>query len=105
MRREALGEASLEQQIVLAPNCSLTPKTAVLFFASLCGVSLVFAMFFVLQGLWPVLPFWGLEMLLLGLALHWSMRRRHERQVLTITDDSIRIVSVSRDREEKQEFS
>jgi uncharacterized membrane protein len=95
----------LEQRIVLAPNCSLTPKGAALFFASLCAVSLLFALFFAVQGLWPVLPFWGLEMFVLGLALHLSLRRRHERQVLTITDDSISIVWVSRDREEKQEFS
>jgi len=95
----------MEQRIVLAPNCSLTPPAALLFFASICAFSLAFSLFFVLQGLWPVLPFWGLEMLVLGLALRTSMRRRFYTQTLLITDAQVSLVTRSRRGEAKQEFA
>jgi uncharacterized membrane protein len=95
----------LDQRIVLIPNCSLTPRTAVFFFSTIFAVSLTFALFFALQGLWPILPFWGLEMLVLGLALHWSLKRRHHRQEVLVTETEIRIITFSEGGEQKQEFS
>jgi uncharacterized membrane protein len=95
----------MEERIVLAPNCSLTPSAARLFFACTCLFSLVFAMLFVFQGLWPVLPFWALEMLALGLALNASMRRRRYTQTLLITDSKVSLVTRSRRGDTKQEFA
>ena len=95
----------MEQRIELAPNCSLKPAGAVLFFASICLFSLVFALFFVVQGFWPVLPFWGLEMLALGMALRASMRQGKYTQTVTITDSQVSLVTRSRRGEAKQEFA
>ena len=53
--------------IQLSPNCSLTPRGAALFFASICTVSFSIALVMAFKGLWPIFPFAGLEMLLLGL--------------------------------------
>jgi uncharacterized membrane protein len=100
-----LPEPFLEQRIVLTPNCSLTPRSALLFFGSIFGVSLTFALFFVAKGLWPILPFWGLEMVVLGIALRLSMKRRHQRQEVLVTDSEIRIITLSTSGQEKQEFS
>jgi uncharacterized membrane protein len=93
------------QRIELAPNCSLTPAGAKLFFSCTCLFSLAFALIFVFQGFWPVLPFWALEMLALGLALHASMRRRLYTQTVLITDSQISLVTRSRRGEAKQEFA
>lgn len=41
------------------------------------------------QGYWPVLPFAGLEMALLGWALKMSMSRRHHRQAITISEQNV----------------
>ena len=95
----------MEQRIELKPNCSLKPAGAWLFFAATCLFSLSFAMFFVWQGFWPVLPFWALEMLALGAALHASMRRRHYTQTVLITDSRITLMTRSRRGEVKQEFA
>jgi uncharacterized membrane protein len=95
----------MEQRIELAPNCSLTPAGAKLFFACTCLFSLVFALLFVFQGFWPVLPFWALEMLALGLALNASMRRRRYSQTLLITDSKVSLVTRSRRGDSKQEFA
>jgi uncharacterized membrane protein len=100
-----LSFAPMEQRITLAPNCSLTVAGARLFFAATCLFSLCFALFFVLQGFWPVLLFWALEMLGLGLALHASMQRRNYSQTVLITDSRISLVTRSRHGEAKQEFA
>jgi len=42
------------------------------------------------QGFWPVLPFAGLEMLVLGWALAISLRNRHVVQRLAFSDNEIR---------------
>jgi uncharacterized membrane protein len=95
----------MEKRIELSPNCSLTPLGAKLFFGSICVFSLAFAMIFVVMGFWPVLPFWALEMLALGAALHSSMQRRFHTQTVTITDAQISLITRSRRGEAKQEFA
>jgi uncharacterized membrane protein len=95
----------MEQRIELAPNCSLNPIAAKLFFGATCLFSLSFALIFVVHGLWPVLPFWAFEMLVLGLALYASMRRRKYTQTVLITDSHISLVTRSRHGEAKQEFA
>ena len=95
----------MEQRIELAPNCSLKPSGAILFFVATCLFSLGLALFFVFQGFWPVLPFWALEMLALGLALYGSMQRRLYTQTVTITESRISLVTRSRRGEAKQEFA
>jgi uncharacterized membrane protein len=95
----------MEQRIELAPNCSLNAAGAMLFFISTCLFSLGFALFFVFHGFWPVLPFWALEMLALGLALQASMRRAKYSQTVLITESQISLVTRSRHGAQKQEFA
>ncbi|HWJ37039.1 MAG TPA: DUF2244 domain-containing protein [Steroidobacteraceae bacterium] len=95
----------MEKRIELAPNCSLTPAGAKLFFVTTCLFSLTFSLFFACMGFWPVLPFWALEMLALGVGLHASMRRRRYTQTVTITESQISLVTRSRSGEAKQEFA
>jgi uncharacterized membrane protein len=95
----------METRIELAPNCSLTPHGARLFFVATCLFSLAFCMIFVVMGFWPVLPFWGLEMLALGCALKANLQRRAYTQTVTITDSQVSVVTRSRRGEAKQEFA
>jgi len=87
------GDARRGLAIELIPNCSLTPRQAAGFFASLCIVSSAVAGYFTAQGLWPVLPFAGLEMAVLGWALGVSLRRRRYTQTVTVTDRDIEVVT------------
>jgi uncharacterized membrane protein len=83
-------------RIEICPNCSLTVRAAILFFGSLCFVSFTIAALMAVQGFWPILPFAGLEMLLLGWALRTSMARRHYRQTITVSDVDVSIESRER---------
>jgi uncharacterized membrane protein len=77
------------RHIDLAPHCSLSPRGALLFFASVVVVTLGIAAIATLLGFWPVLPFAGAEMLLLGWALRANMQRRFERESIDVTETEV----------------
>jgi uncharacterized membrane protein len=101
----AIAAADGQRRIELLPNCSLTPRTALLFYASVALASLTFASYFVLQGLWPVLPFAGLELAVLGWALWTSLRRRHFTQTITVTERDVEITTRAPSGETRIVFS
>ena len=59
---------------------------------------------FAAQGFWPVLPFAGLEMLVLGWALRESLRNRHVVERLAISRDEIRFDAVGARGEQHRVF-
>lgn len=91
-------------RVELRPNCALTVATAGLFFGSLCAVSFTIAGLFALQGFWPVFPFAGLEMLVLGWALWISLRARFVRQRISISPQEVVIELRTRASEERFVF-
>jgi uncharacterized membrane protein len=79
--------------IVIAPNCSLSVRGAVLFFLSACAPCFGVAGVLTFLGFWPVLPFAGLEMLLLAVALRISLARRHHRQTIVVSESEVAVRS------------
>ena len=83
-------------RFLVRPNCSLSWSGIVRFYLGMVVVSFTIAGAFALNGAWLVLPFAGLEMLVLGLALYSVARRCASWQLITIGADTINIyVSVS----------
>lgn len=91
-------------RVELRPNCALTPAAALLFFASVCAVSFSIAGLFAAQGLWPVFPFAGLEMLVLGWALRVSLRGRHVRERVSVSAAQIVVEFQNRSTQERLVF-
>jgi uncharacterized membrane protein len=90
--------------IELRPNCSLTRRAAFLFFGLTCLTSFAIAGLMAAQGFWPVLPFAGLEMLVLGWALRVSLRNGHVVERLAISGDEIRFDAVGTGEEVHRVF-
>ncbi len=78
-------------RIVIGPNASLSVRQALWFMGLMASVSLGIAGFFAVQGLWPILPFAGLELAALGAALAVVLRRNRYREVLSFDDETIRV--------------
>jgi len=94
-------ETSVDREalrIEICPNCSLSVRGAQVFFAGACVLPCGVGAFLAMKGFWPVLPFAGLEMALLGWALKLSMERRFHRQTITVTDADVSIESRLRER-------
>lgn len=88
MRKGTAADEMLAR-IQVRANCSLSSQGALVFFAGTCAASLIVSGSFAWQGLWPVLPFAGLEMSVLGIALWLSMRRGRLREVITVYKERI----------------
>ena len=71
------------------PNCSLTPRQAAVFFLSIAVVLLVIGLAFAAAGLWPVLPFVGLELALLAYGLRVVQRRAREREWIRVDERDV----------------
>jgi uncharacterized membrane protein len=84
------------ERIELVPNCSLTTRGAAAFFGTICLITLGVATLFLVQGYWPVLPFAGLELALLGWALGSNLRRRYWRERIEVTEEQIVIETTKR---------
>jgi uncharacterized membrane protein len=77
------------RHIDLIPHVSLSVRGAALFFGLVCFVTIGIAGVATVLGFWPILPFAGAEMLLLGWALHSNMQRRFEREAIEVTDTEV----------------
>jgi len=83
------ADAGTQHRIELAPNCSLTPAGARWFVGSLACVTFAVAGLFAARGLWPVLPFAGLEIGLLAWAVRASLRRGSQREVILVSEADV----------------
>ncbi len=76
-------------RIVARPNHSASWGTNKLLIALLAIWSGVIALLFLWRGLWPVLPFLGLELAAFAAGLHATCRKLQQRHVLRIGGDGI----------------
>ncbi|HTY48786.1 MAG TPA: DUF2244 domain-containing protein [Steroidobacteraceae bacterium] len=90
--------------IIIAPTCALSVRGALLFFGGVCTLSFSIAGALALLGYWPILPFAGMEMVLLGWALRASLGRRHCRQTITVSERQVQVLSRDTGREVCIEF-
>ena len=88
---------------IIRPNQSLSWRGLLWVYAvvALCllGMSVAFA----LRGFWPVLPFAGLELLVLGVAFYLCLSRSQWREIVSIDADVVRVEKGRRQAEERWE--
>ncbi len=84
---------AMPHRLILTPNCSLTPRTATLFLIATGGLTFLIAGVLAFRGLWPILPFAGLEIALLVWATLHSMRRGKECEMLEISESEVTVFS------------
>lgn len=80
-----------ERTIVLRPNASLSRRQGRMLLAAMALVMGTIGGLFAAAGGWLVLPFSGLEWLLLAYCLHLSFRNCEVREVITITEALVRV--------------
>jgi uncharacterized membrane protein len=82
---------SLDCHYVIRPNRSLSWRGTLIFFAVASVVTLTVAFIFALKGAWLIVPFSGLEILLLGVCLYQCARKNAECEVVHIGKDFIKV--------------
>jgi len=95
--------SGLDCHWVIRPNQSLSWRGAVRIYAviSLCclGIGVLFAVY----GYWPVLPFAGLEVVILGIAFYRCLLHGQLREVVTVSGEVVSVVKGRRLPQERWE--
>ncbi len=92
------------QIIVLRPNASLGRRGMWLLLGLMALVMGGIGALFAAAGAWLVMPFSGLEWLLLAYCFRLSLRYSARREVITITDATVQVQRGERRPEETHEF-
>ncbi|HEY1609459.1 MAG TPA: DUF2244 domain-containing protein, partial [Paraburkholderia sp.] len=86
-------------------NCSVSPRQYVTFFASLALVSLAIAVLLLFNGAWLVLPFTGIELVVVGGAFAIHARHAVDYERIRLYPNRLVIEQVSADKLTQFEFN
>jgi uncharacterized membrane protein len=92
-------------QWLLRRNCSLAPRQLFAFYASLCFILLAIALFFWRVGAPLVLPFAGIELLAVGVALLVYARHATDRESMILRPGRLSVECRLGRRTERAEFA
>lgn len=76
---------------LIRPNQSLSWQSAVKVYIVIAAVCLAVGIFFALHGFWPVLPFAGLEVAVLGFAFFTCLSRSQQREIVTVDAERVSV--------------
>ncbi len=99
------GDMSPVRSWVFKPNCSLTPRQLAGFYLSIVLVTLGIAAGFCLFGLWVVLPFAGIELLAVGIALLIYARHAGDYERIELRGRALTVIVVRGSREYSVSFN
>ncbi len=78
-------------RIVIRPNRSLTQRQLQLAFLVIAAVCLGIASAFAAFGMWPVLPFAGAEVVVVGIGFYLSARDGQETEIVSVGGDKVAV--------------
>ncbi|HEY1057191.1 MAG TPA: DUF2244 domain-containing protein [Limnobacter sp.] len=87
-----LVESGQSERWVFRKNCSLSPRQLLAWYAAICSSTLVVATGFLIAGYWIVLPFAGLELLLVGVAFLVYARHATDFEMIELAPYQLRLV-------------
>ena len=77
--------------IVIRPNRSLTRRQLQLVFVGIATFCLSIASVFAVLGMWPVLPFAGAEVIVVGVGFYLSAMGGREMEVVSVHSDKVAV--------------
>lgn len=90
--------------ILLEPNLSLSWKTNTRIFLIICIITLAIAIHFYRIGGWLVLPFSGLELVLISVSVYMFFQHNNHCEVITFTDHQVIIERGRKSPEKSWEY-
>lgn len=96
----SIDEKGLNGHILLKPNLSLSWNQNARFLITVFFILLVVSLFFGLKIGWLVLPYSGLEFLLLAASLYFLFRRYNRKEVIRFSKDRL-IIERGKDKPDK----
>lgn len=91
-------------RMIVRPNRTLTLRGMTLLLAGLTAVVLTTGIGFTLAGAWPILPFVGLELVVVGSVLYRLFRHADDHEQILIDRDNVTVIRRRGRREWRDEF-
>lgn len=98
-------QASEAASFELRPNCSMGWRATKAVFAGFALLMTLSSVYWVSRGAWLVLPFFGLELLVLGLGLYLSALAGGRRELILIDGPDLRVIHGGRRPREVARFT
>ena len=76
---------------VIRPNQSLSWRSALRLYAAISFCCLGIGIAYALHGFWPVLPYTGLVVVVLGIAFYLCLSRSQMREVISVNAEVVRV--------------
>lgn len=89
-----MKEHSEKYLLNLEPHRSLSKRGFLILMLCLCAISFIAGIFFLAIGAWPVIGFFGLDILLVYLAFKWNFREARRRQQFKIQDGEVTFLDI-----------
>ena len=99
------AEGATDFTLVARRNNSLSSGSRLVVLGSLAAVVLAISLGFALSGAWPILPFAGLELLVVGLAFRYMEQHADDYERMTMHDDEVVIERWERGSVSRFEFN
>lgn len=99
------AEGATDIMLVARRNNSLSPGGGRLVFGCLAAVVLAISLGFAMSGAWLILPFAGLELLVMGVAFRYMDQHAGDYECMTMHDDQVVIERRDRGRVSRSEFN
>ena len=97
-------ENELKKTIVVMPNRAMSWQHIMMFYFLISAITLAIAINFFVQGLTLILPFAGLELAALGIVLYISAWRSNIKELVSVTENKIKIEIGRNGPEKSYEF-
>lgn len=81
--------------VTLMPYRSLGSRGFLIVMLLICSISFAAGLFFFLMGAWPVVGFFGLDIVLIYAAFKWNYHSGKQREFIEVTDKELVITHVS----------
>ena len=88
------GQEGHGYRAILHPHRSLSPKGFLILISLICLVSFVTGMVFLLLGAWPVMGFFGLDVLLVYWAFKLNYRAGRLHELVELSNDELTVTRV-----------
>ena len=82
------------KEFIIKPNSSLSWRGNKIFFFMLFCLSFFIAISFAIAGMWMILPFTGLEMILLGSALTYCYIKNSQCEIVKIDENKVSVALI-----------
>jgi uncharacterized membrane protein len=97
-------DTSAKVEILIRPNRSLSASTMLAVVAVVALVAFTIGLGFWLMGAVLILPFAGLEALLVGVVFWLLYRHQADHELIVITDDRVEIIRTRGEKESRERF-